>query len=168
MSVSTKRIHGKDYLYLEAGRSKTLLLGPADSHDPEDFKSERVRYGLNYLLQNLPRYLENFRVLISLLPEDERQAYTSRLRETILSKEERRRLPKAQQEGLAVIVGRIRVTLHQLKLNIQSKEPHKTTLKDLPGLESDTKRIASAIDRLDGELDTLVALAHQSQKEIPH
>ena len=165
MSLSKKRIHDKDYLYLQAGRSKTLLLGSADATDPSQFKTENVREGLDYVRERAGNYLEIYFKLLEMLPEGARDQYRLKLWES-LPKEERRRLPRTLQERLVVVVSQIRVTLSQLKLSVQPKEPHEPTLRNLTGLESDSKKIASAIDELDGELETLVALAHQPKKRV--
>lgn len=102
MSVSTKRIHNKDYLYLEAGRAKTLLLGPAGSQDPIDFKTDRVKYGLDYLLQNLPRYMQNINVLLALLPESERKQYIGKFVKASSIKGELVRRQKSQEANIPI------------------------------------------------------------------
>ncbi len=83
MSLSTKKIHGNSYLYLSAGRSKTRLLGPANTTDPSKFKTENVKEGLDYVLQRAENYVDIYLKLISLLPEEEKAEYISKLKKLI-------------------------------------------------------------------------------------
>lgn len=86
MSLTTKRIHGQDYLYLQAGRAKTLMLGRANSNDPSDFKTENVKKGIEYVSQRIDNYVEICLKLVSLLPEKERQKYLQGLAKTLESR----------------------------------------------------------------------------------
>ena len=76
MTLHTKTLKGKEYIYYQAGRN-TIYLGPKD--DPDRSKADNVMRALDHTKERIDHYTESFDELVPLLPP--------RLREQCVSSE---------------------------------------------------------------------------------
>lgn len=75
MTLHTKSLKGKEYLYFQAGKS-TIYLGPKD--EPDKSKVDNVIRALNYTRERMDHYDESFDELLPLLPPKQRDQYMAK------------------------------------------------------------------------------------------
>ncbi len=75
VTLHTKILKGKEYLYFQAGRS-TIYLGPKD--EPDKSKADNVVRALDYTRERMDHYSESFDELLPLLPPKQRDQYMAK------------------------------------------------------------------------------------------